>query len=170
MKCGYCNMEGHNILTCTATECMNIVEKANECIQYDLSINDKAFIFYKDLMSLDYAFLKMSLARFNRNKYADSFYHSTNRRITTLSSHEIACHLVEDYFYRYVFQMYDLEYYCNLWSEIRLNQSLLPPPPSLNYQKKISEDTDNDNGRFTDEKIAKFTENELDALFMELTA
>jgi hypothetical protein len=181
MKCGFCNIEGHSIRTCCATDCMLIVDKAFECLKYDLSINDQSFMFYKYLMSLEYTYLKMSLARLNRNKYADSFYHSTNRKITTLTKHEIVSHLVEDYFFIHVlFKQFqrinvnELEYYCNVWREIRLNHTLLYQSYSTHfydnktYTQKITEET-NKHERFTDNIISNFLENEMDKLFLELT-
>lgn len=179
MKCGYCNTEGHSIRTCCATDCMIIVDKANGCLnsKYGISINDKAFMFYKILLSMDYAYLKMSLARLNRNKYSDSFYHSINRQITTLSKHEIVCHLIEDYFYRFLLfkqcqqiTTNELDYYCNLWTEIRKNELLIDEYYSKNiiYMQKMTEEIKKYE-RITDTMIVKFTENAIDALLMELS-
>ena len=186
MKCGYCNTEGHSIRTCCATDCMIIVEKANECLNskypYNVSINSKAFMFYKILLSMEDTFLKMSLARLNRNKYSDSFYRSINRQITTLSKHEIVCHLIEDYFYRFVlFKQYqqittnELEHYCSLWTEIRnnavlMNEILMNEYDSNNIRilQNMTEEIKK-HERITDTMIAKFTENSIDALWMELS-
>jgi hypothetical protein len=138
MKCGYCNIEGHNIRTCsTDADCIVIVNKAYDCLNLyvsidQMSIAEMAYEFYEILMSMEYTYLKMSLARLNRNKYTYSLYDSTNRQITTLSKHVIACHLVEDYFILYVlfkqFQEIDvneLQNHCNEWRAMRVRQEFI---------------------------------------------